>query len=48
MKPEDVPLLRYLNERGITLKDLIDTALELYVPRPGEVGRRAKLPEQYA
>ena len=35
MKPEDVPLLRYLNERGITLKDLIDTALELYVPHPG-------------
>jgi alpha-ribazole phosphatase CobZ len=27
--------LKYLEERGITLKDLIDTALELFVPHPG-------------
>jgi len=29
------PLLAYLEERGISLKDLIDTALELFVPHPG-------------
>jgi alpha-ribazole phosphatase CobZ len=29
------PLLKYLEDRGITLKDLIDTALEFYVPHPG-------------
>ena len=29
------PLLAYLNQKGITLKDLIDTALEFYVPHPG-------------
>ena len=29
------PLLTYLEERGITLKDMIDTALEFYVPHPG-------------
>ena len=29
------PLLKYLEKRGITLKDLIDTALEFYVPHPG-------------
>lgn len=30
-----IPLLKYLEKRGITLKDLIDTALELFVPHPG-------------
>jgi alpha-ribazole phosphatase CobZ len=30
-----LPLLRYLEEKGITLQDLIDAALELYVPHPG-------------
>jgi len=30
-----LPLLRYLEERGITLNDLISTALELFVPHPG-------------
>ena len=30
-----MPLLRYLEERGITLNDLISTALELFVPHPG-------------
>ena len=29
------PLLKYLEERGVTLNDLIDTALELFVPHPG-------------
>jgi alpha-ribazole phosphatase CobZ len=27
--------LKYLEDRGITLKDLIDAALELFVPHPG-------------
>ena len=31
----NLPLLRYLEERGITLKDMIDAALELFVPHPG-------------
>lgn len=35
MKSETLPLLRYLEERSITLKDLIDTALELFVSHPG-------------
>jgi alpha-ribazole phosphatase CobZ len=35
MKNEKPPLLKYLEERGITLKSLIDTALELFVPHPG-------------
>jgi alpha-ribazole phosphatase CobZ len=35
MKPETLPLLKYLEDRGIILKDLIDTALELFVPHPG-------------
>jgi hypothetical protein len=29
------PLLRYLQERGVSLKDLVETALELFVPHPG-------------
>jgi len=31
----NLPLLKYLEERGITLKDMVDTALELFVPHPG-------------
>ncbi len=31
----DPPLLRYLEGHGITLKDLIDTVLEFFVPHPG-------------
>jgi len=31
----NLPLLKYLLERGITLKDMIDAALELFVPHPG-------------
>jgi alpha-ribazole phosphatase CobZ len=35
MKSKTLPLLKYLEDRGITLQDLIDTALELFVPHPG-------------
>jgi alpha-ribazole phosphatase CobZ len=31
----ELPLLRFLEKKGITLKDLVDTALEFYVPHPG-------------
>jgi len=33
--PTSLPLLRYLEERGITLNDLVSTALELFVSHPG-------------
>jgi len=29
------PLLGYLEKRGVTLKDMVDAALELFVPHPG-------------
>jgi alpha-ribazole phosphatase CobZ len=29
------PLLEYLEQKGITLKELLDAALELFVPHPG-------------
>jgi len=32
---KDLPLLKYLEERGITLDDLVETALEMFVPHPG-------------
>ena len=35
MSLETPPLLDYLEKKGITLKDLINTALELFVPHPG-------------
>ncbi|MGQ9515085.1 MAG: phosphatidylglycerophosphatase A [Thermoproteota archaeon] len=35
MEFEAPPLLKYLEERGITLKDLIDAAIELFIPHPG-------------
>jgi len=35
MTHEALPLLRYLEGKGITLKDLVDAALEMYVPHPG-------------
>ena len=35
MKSEDLPLLKYLTEKGITLRDPIDTTLELLVHHPG-------------
>jgi len=31
----DLPLLKYLQAHGIRLQDLVDTALELFVPHPG-------------
>lgn len=31
----ELPLLKFLEKKSITLKDLIDTALEFYVPHPG-------------
>jgi alpha-ribazole phosphatase CobZ len=35
MNSENPPLMDYMEKKGITLKDLIDTALELFVPHPG-------------
>ena len=34
-KFDNLPLLKYLEAHGVTLKDLLDTALELYIPHPG-------------
>ena len=31
----NMPLLKYLEDHGVTLKALIDTALEMFVPHPG-------------
>ncbi len=31
----NLPLLKYFEVRGVTLKDMIDAALELFVPHPG-------------
>lgn len=30
-----IPLLKYLEKHGVKLNDLVNTALELYVPHPG-------------
>jgi alpha-ribazole phosphatase CobZ len=35
MTRQTPPLLKYLEDRGITLQSLIDSALEMYVPHPG-------------
>lgn len=35
LKNFDLPLLKYFEKRGITLRDLVGTALELFVPHPG-------------
>jgi alpha-ribazole phosphatase CobZ len=35
MKQEKPPLLTYLENKGISLESLIDSALEMYVPHPG-------------
>ena len=35
MNSETPPLLVYLEKRGISLEDLVNTALELFVPHPG-------------
>jgi len=34
-KFDNLPLLKYLEDHGVTLKDLLDTAMELYIPHPG-------------
>ena len=33
--PESLTLLKYLEEKGVKLNDLVETALELFVPHPG-------------
>jgi alpha-ribazole phosphatase CobZ len=35
MKTEKPPLLEFLEKKGISLRDLVDTALEFFVPHPG-------------
>jgi alpha-ribazole phosphatase CobZ len=40
---DNLPLLKYLEERGITLNALLETALELFIPHPGiETKQKAK------
>jgi len=34
-KFNNLSLLKYLEDHGVTLKDLLDTALELFIPHPG-------------
>lgn len=34
-KFKNLPLLKYLEEHGVTLKDLLDTAMEMHIPHPG-------------
>src|SRR5665647_519558 len=35
MKKQTPPLLTYLEDKGVSLQSLIDSALELFVPHPG-------------
>lgn len=35
MASNNPPLMTYLEKKGITLNDLVETALELFVPHPG-------------
>ena len=42
----NLPLLKYLEDHGVTLNDLMDTALELFVPHPG-VETREKATELF-
>jgi alpha-ribazole phosphatase CobZ len=35
MSDQKLPMLAWLEEHGITMQDLIDSALEMYVPHPG-------------
>lgn len=35
MEQEKLPLLLFLEQKGIELRDLVDAGLELYVPHPG-------------
>ena len=42
MKKQTPPLLTYLEDRGISLQSLIESALEMFVPHPGiETQRKA-------
>ena len=42
-KFDNLPLLKYLEDHGVTLKDLLDTALEMHIPHPGiETREQAK------
>jgi len=34
-KFNNLPLLKYLENHGVTLKDMIDAAMELFIPHPG-------------
>jgi len=34
-KFDNLPLLKYLEDHGVTLKDLLETALEMHIPHPG-------------
>ena len=36
----NLPLLKYLERQGVTLKDMIEAALELFVPHPGVQTRK--------
>ncbi len=43
MSDQTPPLLTYLEDKGITLQSLIESALEMYVPHPGvETEEKAK------
>ena len=35
MKKQTPPLLTYLEDKGVSLQSLIDSALEMFVPHPG-------------
>ena len=45
-KFDNLPLLKYLEDHGVTLKDLLDTALEMHIPHPG-VETREKAAELF-
>lgn len=32
---DNLPLLKFLEDHGVTLKELLDTALEMHIPHPG-------------
>lgn len=32
---QNLPMIKWLEQHGITMQDLIDSALEMYVPHPG-------------
>ena len=45
-KFDNLPLLKYLEDHGVTLKNLLDTALEIHIPHPG-VETREKAAELF-